>query len=77
MFPFLFQSSILILLKSDHQEETEKHLNELQNLLNTNVLPSPGTGAVYTDPFTGEIYVDDDPGLGDGRLDDCGGVITS
>ncbi len=36
--------------------------------------PSPGTGLV-TDPYTGEVYEDTDPGDGDGRLDDCVGRI--
>lgn len=39
----------------------------------TPILPSPGTGTV-TDPFTGEMYLDDDPGDGDGRTDDCTGL---
>lgn len=40
-------------------------------------LPSPGTGATVTDPFTGETYVDTDPGIGDGRLDDCSGKLQA
>lgn len=38
------------------------------------VAESPGTGMVV-DPYTGEVYEDTDPGIGDGRLDDCSGQI--
>src|SRR6185436_19581440 len=37
---------------------------------------SPGTGPI-TDPYTGEVYQDTDPGVGDGRLDDCTGMTVS
>ena len=33
---------------------------------------SPGTGPII-DPYTGRTYQDTDPGIGDGRLDDCTG----
>ena len=33
---------------------------------------SPGTGTVI-DPYTNQPYQDTDPGIGDGRLDDCSG----
>lgn len=36
---------------------------------------SPGLGAELTDARTGEIYVDTDPGVGDGRVDDCAGEV--
>jgi hypothetical protein len=36
---------------------------------------SPGTGPI-TDPYTGEVYQDNDPGVGDGRLDDCTGMTV-
>ena len=29
-----------------------------------------------TDPYTGEQYLDTDPGIGDGRIDDCAGDIV-
>lgn len=38
---------------------------------------SPGAGQPVTDPFTGETYVDTDPGNGDGRLDDCSGKLQA
>lgn len=38
------------------------------------LVPSPGE-ALITDPFTGEQYMDTDPGPGDGRLDDCLGEL--
>ncbi len=37
------------------------------------LVPSPGTGPL-TDPFTGQVYQDTDPGNGDGRIDDCVGM---
>ncbi len=37
------------------------------------MIPSPGTGPV-TDPYTGQVYQDTDPGPGDGILDDCTGI---
>ena len=40
------------------------------------LLPSSGEGQVRFDPVTGASYVDTDPGLGDGRLDDCIGNLT-
>ena len=40
------------------------------------VRPSPGAGHQVTDPFTGETYTDTDPGLGDGRIDDCVGEFV-
>ncbi|MCP3981089.1 MAG: TonB-dependent receptor [bacterium] len=40
------------------------------------VYPSYGEGRERIDYFTGEVYIDTDPGPGDGRIDDCtGGVI--
>jgi hypothetical protein len=33
-----------------------------------------GSGVMLTDPWTGEIYEDTDPGVGDGRIDDCAGI---
>jgi hypothetical protein len=36
---------------------------------------SPGTGDTITDLWTGEQYIDTDPGDGDGRIDDCAGDI--
>jgi len=38
------------------------------------LLPSPGTGPVV-DPYTGLTYQDTDPGIGDGRRDDCTGNL--
>lgn len=38
------------------------------------VAPAPGTGELIDDA-TGEIYMDTDPGLGDGIVDDCSGRI--
>ena len=38
--------------------------------------PSPGEGQLVFDPHTNEQYVDTDPGIGDGRIDDCVGVIV-
>lgn len=38
------------------------------------VVESPGSGIELTDPYSGERYVDTDPGAGDGRTDDCGGT---
>jgi hypothetical protein len=35
------------------------------------VLSSPGSGFLVTDPFSGDTYTDADPGVGDGRIDDC------
>jgi outer membrane receptor protein involved in Fe transport len=36
------------------------------------LIASPGTGTII-DPYTGQPYQDTDPGIGDGRLDDCTG----
>ncbi len=36
---------------------------------------SPGEGQTYTDPYTGEIITDTDPGIGDGIIDDCTGEV--
>jgi len=36
---------------------------------------SPGSGQEIEDPFTHEIYIDTDPGDGDGIMDDCVGKI--
>jgi hypothetical protein len=36
------------------------------------LVSSAGVGPV-TDPYTGQVYQDTDPGIGDGRLDDCVG----
>ena len=41
------------------------------------VRSSPGAGAELYDPYTGERYVDSDPGLGDGRVDDCTGIVKT
>ena len=40
------------------------------------MIPSPGSGQTLIDPYTGVAYVDADPGPGDGRLDDCVGLLT-
>lgn len=40
------------------------------------LIPAYGAGLPIIDPFTGETYVDTDPGAGDGRLDDCSGLYT-
>jgi hypothetical protein len=41
-------------------------------------IPSPGggvgSGRWIRDPWTGEVYEDTDPGIGDGRVDDCAGI---
>lgn len=50
-----------------------------QYMLNPNdqpLLRSPGAGFELVDPFTGETYIDTDPGDGDGRRDDCIGEIV-
>jgi len=39
------------------------------------IVPSPGTGPVV-DPYTGQTYMDTDPGVGDGRIDDCSGKLV-
>jgi hypothetical protein len=36
---------------------------------------SYGEGLDLLDPYTGELYIDTDPGPGDGRIDDCGGTV--
>ena len=36
---------------------------------------SPGTGAELFDVHTGALYIDTDPGPGDGRVDDCTGEV--
>jgi len=47
---------------------------QLQELANTPpLIESPGAGQVLVDPFSGDTYVDTDPGEGDGRFDDCVG----
>ena len=38
------------------------------------MIPSPGTGTI-TDPYTGAVYQDTNPGDGDGVLDDCTGML--
>lgn len=43
-----------------------------QSGLEKSVVESPGVGPI-TDPFTGKVYEDTDPGYGDGLLDDCVG----
>ncbi|HEX5044317.1 MAG TPA: carboxypeptidase regulatory-like domain-containing protein [Candidatus Polarisedimenticolaceae bacterium] len=40
------------------------------------LLGSPGSGQTLLDPYTGLPYVDTDPGLGDGVIDDCVGLIA-
>jgi hypothetical protein len=50
---------------------------------NASIEESPGSGQEIEDPYTGEIYIDTDPGIGDGLLyadtpdpfDDCAGDI--
>ncbi|HEX5044318.1 MAG TPA: TonB-dependent receptor [Candidatus Polarisedimenticolaceae bacterium] len=39
------------------------------------LVPSEGEGQVLVDPVTGQYYTDTDPGMGDGRLDDCTGNL--
>jgi hypothetical protein len=39
------------------------------------LIASPGTGPVV-DPYTGLTYQDTDPGIGDGRRDDCTGKLV-
>jgi len=39
------------------------------------VSPSPGQGEQMFDPYTNTFYADNDPGAGDGRIDDCNGKI--
>jgi outer membrane receptor protein involved in Fe transport len=39
------------------------------------VSPSPGQGEQMFDPWTNTFYTDNDPGPGDGRIDDCNGDI--
>lgn len=39
------------------------------------VLPNDGEGDLLEDPYTGLLYVDTDPGPGDGILDDCTGAV--
>ena len=36
---------------------------------------SYGEGLDLLDPYSGDLYVDTDPGPGDGRIDDCGGTV--
>jgi outer membrane receptor protein involved in Fe transport len=45
------------------------------NPQDTPLVASPGSGAVLTDILTGQTYTDTDPGDGDGRLDDCTGML--
>jgi hypothetical protein len=40
------------------------------------LVPSAGSGQTIVDPYTGESYVDTDPGWGDGRIDDCTGTLA-
>jgi hypothetical protein len=37
---------------------------------------SPGSGQTLLDPYSGRSYQDSDPGIGDGRQDDCTGEIV-
>jgi len=46
--------------------------SKVQGLGETPLVGSPGIGPVL-DPYSGDIYQDTDPGLGDGILDDCTG----
>jgi hypothetical protein len=39
------------------------------------IVPSEGAGQTLVDPVTGAYYVDNEPGVGDGRLDDCTGNL--
>ena len=39
--------------------------------------PSNGQGQTLLDPYSGQSYVDSDPGIGDGRLDDCSGAVAA
>ncbi len=62
-------------------------INHLEGDQGSCILPSPldgrvvqiseGSGQTITDPYTGEQYVDTDPGRGDGRIDDCTGDVIS
>jgi hypothetical protein len=45
---------------------------KVQSAAESPLVGSPGVGPVV-DPYTGLVYQDTDPGLGDGRLDDCTG----
>jgi hypothetical protein len=40
------------------------------------VVLSPKEGQPVENPYTGEEYIDTDPGNGDGRIDDCTGAIV-
>jgi hypothetical protein len=40
------------------------------------MIGSPGSGQTVIDPYSGLPYVDTDPGMGDGRIDDCLGLIV-
>lgn len=42
---------------------------------NATILISPGSGQELIDPYTGQAYIDTDPGIGDGILDDCAGDV--
>lgn len=37
---------------------------------------TPGMGGTLVNPFTGQVYVDTEPGIGDGIVDDCQGDIV-
>jgi 5-hydroxyisourate hydrolase-like protein (transthyretin family) len=39
------------------------------------VQASHGEGMELSDAYTGEVYIDTDPGPGDGRIDDCSGAV--
>lgn len=41
--------------------------------LNSGTAFSPGAGQTVQNPFTGDVYIDTDPGPGDGVIDDCAG----
>jgi hypothetical protein len=43
--------------------------------LDPTVIATPGSGQPLLDVYTGETYVDTDPGYGDGIIDDCSGLI--
>jgi outer membrane receptor protein involved in Fe transport len=38
---------------------------------------SPGEGAILANPYTGVTYTDTDPGVGDGIIDDCTGIVIN
>jgi hypothetical protein len=81
---FLQENSIsLTYIHRNFQRQLERHnLNQITGdygrcVLTTSpsqnpLVPAPGTGTLV-DPYTGQTYQDTDPGIGDGRIDDCRG----